>query len=101
MTRLRYFSPDEIGTQFTMLKESAAKSHPLVLMKSGDAEPPVFVAPGLGGNVMQMAQIVSQIQTAHPIYGLEAWRGVDGTEGTELIEDQARFFFEAIRQMQP
>src|SRR5271165_4675034 len=74
---------------------------PLVLMKSGTEEPPVFLAHGLGGSAMDFFQPVKHIQTGHPIYGMQA-RGIDGVdEPFEHIEDMAQFHLHAIRELQP
>jgi acetoacetyl-CoA synthetase len=61
----------------------------------------VFIAHGLGGSVMEFAQLVRHIRSPHPIYGMQA-RGTDGMEEPfERIEDMAKFHLDAIRQLQP
>ena len=73
----------------------------LVLLKPGTEKPPVFVAHGLGGSVMDFFQPVKHIETDHPIYGMQA-RGIDGLdEPLARIEDMAEFYLHAIRKMQP
>jgi len=74
---------------------------PLVLMKAGTEDPPVFLAHGLGGSAMDFFQPVKHIQTGRPIYGMQA-RGIDGVdEPFEHIEDMAQFHLDAIRELQP
>jgi acetoacetyl-CoA synthetase len=74
---------------------------PLVLLKDGSAEPPVFVTHGLGGSVIDFFQVVKHIRTPHPIQGMQA-KGIDGTEEPfDRIEDMAQFHLDAIRQVQP
>ena len=46
----------------------------LVLLKPGTEKPPVFVAHGLGGSVMDFFQPVKHIETDHPIYGMRSER---------------------------
>ncbi|MGA9308389.1 MAG: thioesterase domain-containing protein [Candidatus Sulfotelmatobacter sp.] len=73
----------------------------LVLLKPGAEKPPVFVAHGLGGSVMDFFQPVKHIETDHPIYGMQA-RGIDGLdEPLARIEDMAEFYLRAIRNLQP
>jgi acetoacetyl-CoA synthetase len=74
---------------------------PLVLLKAGTAEPPVFIAHGMGGNVMDFFQLVKHIRSPHPIYGMQA-KGLDGVEEPfDRIEDMAQFFLDAIKELQP
>jgi thioesterase domain-containing protein/acyl carrier protein len=73
----------------------------LVLLKPGAGNPPVFIAHGLGGSVMDFFQPVRHIATDHPIYGMQA-RGSDGLdEPLESIEDMAEFYLDAIKKLQP
>src|SRR5271169_3323204 len=74
---------------------------PLVLLKDGPAEPPLFITHGLGGSVIDFFQVVKHIRTPHPIQGMQA-RGIDGTEEPfDRIEDMAQLYLDAIRQVQP
>ena len=74
---------------------------PLVLLKDGSAEPPLFITHGLGGSVIDFFQVVKHIRTPHPIQGMQA-KGIDGTEEPfDRIEDMAQFYLDAIRQVQP
>jgi acetoacetyl-CoA synthetase len=73
----------------------------LVLLKAGTKKPPVFLAHGLGGSVLDFFPLVRCIETQHPIYGMQA-RGLDGLdEPLEHIEDMAQFYLDAIREVQP
>ena len=74
---------------------------PLVQLKSGSEQPPVFIAHGLGGSVMDFYQVVKHIQTPHAIHGLQA-KGIDGVEEPlDRIEDIARYSLDAVKQLQP
>ncbi len=74
---------------------------PLVQLKAGSQEPPIFIAHGLGGSVMDFYQVVKCIQTARAIHGLQA-KGIDGSEEPhESIEEMARHSLHAVRQLQP
>lgn len=73
----------------------------LVPLKAGPKKPPVFIAHGLGGSVIDFFQPVRHLESDHPIYGMQA-RGIDGLdEPLERIEDMAEFYLNAIREMQP
>jgi thioesterase domain-containing protein len=73
----------------------------LVLLRPGTKEPPVFVAHGLGGSVIDFFQPVKYIETDHPIYGMQT-RGIDGLdEPLERIEDMAEFYLHEIKELQP
>lgn len=77
------------------------KFPPIALLKEGTEKPPVFVAHGLGGTILEFFELVGQIRTSHPIYGLQA-RGTDGVgEPFERIEDMAQYHLEAIKGLQP
>jgi acetoacetyl-CoA synthetase len=74
---------------------------PLLLLKAGTQPPPIFIAHGLGDTVLDLFQLVEKIESAHPIYGIQA-RGVDGVdEPLTSVEAMAQFHLEAIKQLQP
>jgi acetoacetyl-CoA synthetase len=74
---------------------------PLVLLKAGDQEPPVFLTHGLGGSVIDFYQVVKHLQTPHAIHGMQS-RGIDGVDAPfDRIEDMAEFYLDAVRDLQP
>jgi len=80
---------------------STPKFPALVLLKPGSKKPPVFIAHGLGGSVIDFFQPVKHLESDHPIYGMQA-RGIDGLEEPlDRIEDMAEFHLSAIRELQP
>jgi acetoacetyl-CoA synthetase len=80
---------------------SASRLPPLVLLKPGNNEPPIFIAHGLGGSVIDFYQLVKYIDSPQPIYGMQA-RGIDGVdEPFDRIEDLAQFYLNAIKEIQP
>lgn len=79
----------------------APRIPPLVQLKAGSQEPPVFIAHGLGGSVMDFFQVVKHVQTSHAIHGMQA-KGIDGVEEPlDRIEDMARYSLDAVRELQP
>ena len=90
-------------TSLAALLERPATSRlpPLVSLKAGTRKPPVFIAHGLGGSVMEFFQLVRHIHSRHSIYGMQA-KGVDGVDKPlDRIEDMAQFYLNAIREIQP
>ncbi len=72
----------------------------LVPLREGSKRPPVFIAHGLGGSVIDFFQPVKHLETDHPIHGMQA-RGIDGVdEPLDRIEDMAGFHINAIRNVQ-
>jgi acetoacetyl-CoA synthetase len=91
-----------IATLAALLEQSITPRFPaLVPLKDGSKKPPVFIAHGLGGSVIDFFQPVKHLESDHPIYGMQA-RGIDGLdEPLHRIEDMAEFHLNAIREVQP
>src|SRR5450432_1342480 len=78
----------------------SAMSDVLTLLKAGTESQPLFMAHGMGGNAMEFSDLVKLVRTERPIYGLQA-KGNDGAEEPfERIEDLARYYLDAIKQLQ-
>ena len=74
---------------------------PLSLLKAGSEAPPVFIAHGLGGSILEFFPVVRHIQSSRPIYGIQA-KGTDGLQDPlDRIEDMAQFYLDAIGEVQP
>jgi len=96
-----YQAPTIAALAAVLEQPVAPRFPPLVQLKAGTQEPPVFIAHGMGGNVMDFYQLVRHIDSPHAIHGMQA-KGVDGVdEPFERIEDMAQFFLEAIKERQP
>jgi thioesterase domain-containing protein len=79
---------------------SALQCPPLVELKPGTA-PPVFIAHGIGGTVMELFQLVNHIDVPNAIYGTQAV-GIDGKSNPlETIGDMAEIYLDAIKKVQP
>src|SRR5580698_6922539 len=73
---------------------------PFVQLKAGSEKPPILIAPGLGGRV-NFFQLAKHIRTGHPIYGIQS-KGTDGMEEPfERVEDMAKFYLGALKELQP
>lgn len=91
-----------IATLAALLAQPGTPHVPaLVPLKAGADEPPIFIGHGMGDTVLGLVRLARQIESSHPVLGLQA-RGVDGMEAPlDSIEAMAQFHVEAIRQMQP
>lgn len=90
-----------LGALASVLQQPALPKFPHhVCLRKGDQSPPLFIAPGLDGRA-SFSALAQRIQTEHAIYGLLA-RGVDGLEEPyNRIEDMAKFYLNAITEVQP
>jgi thioesterase domain-containing protein len=75
---------------------------PLVELKPGsklrDGESPICIVHGLAGTV-PFYGLAQQIQTADPIYGIQA-QGLDGmTEPLDRIEDMAQLYLDSLNKL--
>ena len=96
-----YHSPTIAALAALLEQPTTPRVPPLVQLKTGSEGPPVFIAHGLGGSVMDFYQVVKHIQTPHAIHGMQA-KGIDGIdEPLERIEDMARYSLEAVKEIQP
>jgi thioesterase domain-containing protein/acyl carrier protein len=91
-----------IATLAALLEQPTTARFPaLVELKSGSTKPPVFLAHGLGGSVIDFFQPVRYFEADHTIYGMQS-RGIDGLdEPLESIEEMAEFHIDAVRRVQP
>lgn len=96
-----YHAPTVGGLAAVLEQPTPPRVPPVVQLRAGTEEPPVFITHGLGGSVMDFFQVVRHMQTARPIYGMQT-KGVDGVdEPFEQIEDMAQSYLDAIKEVQP
>jgi acetoacetyl-CoA synthetase len=72
---------------------------PVVLLRTGSEEPPIFIVHGLDGGLVKLMPMVRLIATRRPIYGIRA-PGFWGEKCVDRIEDMASFYVDAIRRVQ-
>lgn len=73
----------------------------LVAIQPEGTRPPLFLVPGLGGNVVCYNRLARLLGTDQPVYGLQS-RGLDGKEQPfERIEPMAAHYINEIRRVQP
>jgi acetoacetyl-CoA synthetase len=74
---------------------------PLVLLKEGTQQQPVFITHGLGATISELFHVVNHMRSKNPIYGMQA-KGIDGrAEPSRTIEEMAAYFLEAVKKLQP
>jgi acetoacetyl-CoA synthetase len=74
---------------------------PLLLLKAGSKNSPLFITHGLGGDVLGLTDLVGKIESHRPIYGMQV-RGIDGIdEPLTSIDERAQYYLDAIQQVQP
>jgi acetoacetyl-CoA synthetase len=73
---------------------------PLVLMRAGEAGPPLFLVHSIWGDVLGMRQIAVAMRSDVPVYGLRA-RGLRGEEPQQSVEEMTAAYAEVIRFQQP
>ncbi|MGH6834996.1 MAG: thioesterase domain-containing protein [Methylocella sp.] len=91
--------PTIAGMADILEAESAAESSPLVLIKSGADAPPLFLAYGFGGNVMELWQIGDNIRSGHPIYAVHITNRL--TESQTDMRHVAQLYYDIIKEFQP
>jgi amino acid adenylation domain-containing protein len=73
----------------------------LVLMKPTGTRPPLFLVPGVTGNVLTCTKLASALSADQPVYGLQSV-GLDGRERPlDSIGDIAGHFLKEIMRVQP
>src|ERR1700730_11782045 len=96
-----YQAPTVLQLAAVLEDPALPRFRPLVRLKAGADEPPVFMVPGMGGTVMEFYRLAQHIQSRRPIYGMQS-RGMDAVEEPfDRIEDLAQYFVDAIRALQP
>jgi thioesterase domain-containing protein/acyl carrier protein len=73
----------------------------LVAIQPSGTAMPIFMVPGVGGNVLVFAQLAKLLGVDRPFYGLQA-RGLDGKETPfTSVPEMARHYIGEIRTVRP
>lgn len=91
-----------IAAQVALLQQpSLPELSPLIMLKSGQCDSSLFIAPGLGGGPAEFFQLVKYVRTTKAVFGLQP-RGIEGFDTPcDRIEDMAEFYLNAIVRYQP
>ncbi len=73
----------------------------LVAIQPDGSNTPLFMVPGVGGNVLEFARLANLLGSDQPFYGAQS-RGLDGKEvPLRDIDAMAREYLKEIRELQP
>ena len=98
---LLFDAPSPAALARAMGQRVGLQAGPLVRLKKGGQEPPVFLIPGASGSPLSFASLAKLMDIPNPIYGLQA-RGLDGREPPlRDVRDMAAYFLPSIRERQP
>jgi thioesterase domain-containing protein/acyl carrier protein len=91
-----------VGELSALIESEASTSYNhFVALKPGNDDAPFFIVHGVGGTVIELANLGKLIRTPGAVYAIQA-RGLDGHESPlEKIEDMAALYIEEIRRKQP
>ena len=96
------YDAQSVAEQAALLRdEHHPEFSPLVLLKPGNNGAPLFIFHGIGGTVVEFAELGGRIDTDAAVYAVQA-QGVDGTRPPlESVEEMAALYVDAIRAKQP
>jgi acetoacetyl-CoA synthetase len=80
---------------------SAGRSSPLVLLRSGTGERPLFLVHAVLGDVLSMRPLAYRLDTDRPVYGIQARDLRPSDEPLNRVEPMASAYAERIRELQP
>jgi thioesterase domain-containing protein len=72
-----------------------------VRLRSGNAERPVFVIPGINGDVIGYEHLANKLETDRAVYGLRSLALTGEFDPLDTIEAIAARFMEEVRKVQP
>jgi aspartate racemase len=86
---------------FMRSEGKATRWKSLVAIQPEGNNAPLFMVPGVGGNVLEFARLANLLGPNQPLYGTQS-RGLDGSEPPlRSIEQMAREYLHEIRELQP
>ncbi len=85
-----------IRTRFAPNRDSA-----LVPLQPNGTRPPLFIAHGVGGNVVNFYGLARRVGTDQPIYGIQSQALIANQPALLHLQDMARHYIEEIRTLQP
>lgn len=97
-----FHAPTIAGLRSVLMQEHwTARWQSLVAMQPNGSAVPIFLVPGVMGNVLWLAQLARLLGRTHPVYGLQA-RGLDGDEAPfGSVPEMAQQYITEIRTCLP
>ena len=71
------------------------------LLKPGNTQRPLFIAPGRSGEVLSLRPLADHIETDRAIYGLRGRGLLDDEQPLDCVADMADVHIESVRALQP
>ena len=82
-------------------EEPGAVRSSLVLLKEGRPQEPLFLVPGVAGDVLVLAPLAARMSTERRVYGLRSRGLADGEQPHRSVEEMAEYQLTQIREVQP
>ncbi|MFP4410900.1 non-ribosomal peptide synthetase [Coleofasciculus sp.] len=96
------FTSPTIAELATVISHAEVQSYsPIVPIQTQGTKPPFFCVHPAGGNVLCYLKLADYLGTDQPFYGLQAQGFNQGEEALTRVEDMARLYVQAIREVQP
>ncbi|MFD7134315.1 amino acid adenylation domain-containing protein [Streptomyces sp. NPDC059894] len=80
---------------------AAARFDPVVPIRTEGDKPPLILVHPLGGHVLCYVRLARHLPQDQPVYALQAWGTVPGTEPLSSIPEMAAGYLEAVRRACP
>ncbi|MEU3781173.1 amino acid adenylation domain-containing protein [Streptomyces sp900129855] len=77
--------------------DAAARFDPVVPIRTEGDKPPLILVHPLGGHVLCYVRLARHLPQDQPVYALQAWGTVPGTEPLSSIQEMAAGYLEAVR----
>jgi acetoacetyl-CoA synthetase len=95
-------SAPTVASMASVLREQTDDQwSPLVLLKPGVGQTPLFIAPGLRGEVLGLRPLARALATDRPVYGVRTQSLFAGDQPHQRVEEIAEHQTAHIRSLQP
>lgn len=97
-----FMAPTISSMAALIARPSSLHFPPVVQLRNGSPTAlPIFLAHGIGSNVLDLLSLAAQLTTDRPIYALQALGIFANSEPHERVEDMANFYLAEMRKVQP
>lgn len=95
-----YETPTIAGTVALLAATSPKRYSPLVKLRDGDPQRPLFIIHGRGGGSVSLTPLANQIDWRGTVYGLQAQGFGRSERALSQVEDMAKSYLDAVRSLQ-
>jgi amino acid adenylation domain-containing protein len=82
-------------------QETGYQWSPLVELQRGDRQRPIFFVHPVGGNIFCYAELVRELVSEQPFYGLQSFGLADGDAPLNEVPEMAARYLKEVRRVQP